>query len=67
MKSVSGKKLCQILERKGWILVRISGSHYIYSKLDHPTLSVPVHGNNDLRIGTLKGLLKAANLSEKDL
>jgi len=67
MKSVSGKKLCQILDSRGWSLVRISGSHYIYSKANHPTISIPVHGNKDLRIGTLKGLLKATGLNENDL
>ncbi|WP_428977181.1 type II toxin-antitoxin system HicA family toxin [Microcystis aeruginosa] len=28
MKSISGKKLCKVLEKLGWILVRIKGSHY---------------------------------------
>lgn len=30
-------------------------------------LSVPVHGNKDLKKGTLVGLLKAAGLTEGDL
>ncbi|MBD2577893.1 type II toxin-antitoxin system HicA family toxin [Oscillatoria sp. FACHB-1406] len=30
MKSISGKQLCKIVERKGWILQRITGSHHIY-------------------------------------
>jgi len=67
MKSVSGKRLCQILELRGWKLARINGSHYIYSKVNYPTISVPVHGNKDLRIGTLKGLMKASGLMESDL
>jgi predicted RNA binding protein YcfA (HicA-like mRNA interferase family) len=67
MKSVSGKRLCQIIESRSWQLARISGSHYIYSKANHPTISIPVHGNKDLRIGTLKGLLKATGLKESDL
>ncbi|WP_372478173.1 type II toxin-antitoxin system HicA family toxin [Nostoc mirabile] len=28
MKSISGKQLCKILEQKGWVLQRISGSHH---------------------------------------
>ncbi len=67
MKSISGKYLCKVLESYGWQLIRISGSHYIYTKSDHPTLSIPVHGNKDLKIGTLKGLMKAAGLQETDL
>lgn len=30
MKSVSGKELSLILERKGWSLLRVHGSHYIF-------------------------------------
>jgi predicted RNA binding protein YcfA (HicA-like mRNA interferase family) len=30
MKSVSGKELARILERHGWLLLRVNGSHHIY-------------------------------------
>ncbi|MBD2678807.1 MULTISPECIES: type II toxin-antitoxin system HicA family toxin [Nostoc] len=66
MKSVSGKALCKIVERYGWNLKRITGSHHIYAK-EGVILSIPVHGNRDLPIGTLKGLLKDAGLSEEDI
>ncbi len=50
MKSVSGKKLCKVLESKGWTLLRIKGSHHYYAKEGNSvTLSVPVHGNRDLK------------------
>jgi len=29
MKAVSGKRLCTLLESKGWQLKRINGSHHI--------------------------------------
>jgi predicted RNA binding protein YcfA (HicA-like mRNA interferase family) len=32
MKSVSGREFARIIERRGWILLRISGSHHIYGK-----------------------------------
>ncbi len=68
MKSVSGKQLCKIVERKGWILKRVTGSHHIYAKADaDKILSIPVHKNQDLKIGTLKALMKIAQLSEGDL
>lgn len=67
MKSVSGKKLCKIVE-KGWVLRKVTGSHHIYIKpgVDR-FLSIPVHKNQDLKIGTLKALMKIAGLSENDL
>ena len=68
MKSVSGKELCKALDRQGWILDRIRGSHHIYfHPLKPEVVTVPVHGNRDLRIGTLRAIMKEAGLTEKDL
>ncbi|NEO79837.1 type II toxin-antitoxin system HicA family toxin [Moorena sp. SIO4G3] len=50
MKSISGKTLCKIVEKRGWVLKRINSSHHIYSKKGvQAILSIPVHGNRDLR------------------
>ena len=68
MKSVSGKKLCKIVEKKGWILRKVTGSHHIYTKTGVDKISsIPVHKNKDLKIGTLKALMKIAELTEEDL
>lgn len=68
MKSVSGKKLCKIVEKKGWVLKKVTGSHHIYVKTGiNKILSIPVHKNKDLKIGTLKALSKIAELTEEDL
>jgi predicted RNA binding protein YcfA (HicA-like mRNA interferase family) len=68
MKSVSGKRLCKIVEQKGWILQRVTGSHHIYENpITNQIISIPVHRNKDLKIGTLKALMKIAELVESDL
>ena len=68
MKSVSGKALCKVVERRGWELKRVTGSHHIYTKQDSEViLSIPVHGNRDLPTGTLKSIMKDSGLSENDL
>lgn len=68
MKSISGKKFCKVLERNGWELKRIHGAHHIYGRSDrNEILSVPVHGNRDLKKGLLRKLLKDAGLTEQDL
>lgn len=68
MKAVSGKALCQIVERHGWELKRITGSHHIYAKEDvEVIISIPVHSNRDLPKGTLKSIIKDAELTEEDL
>lgn len=68
MKSVSGKEFAKILERNGWILLRVQGSHHIYGKTGSDTrISVPIHRNQTLKIGLLKHFLKQAELTEEDL
>ena len=68
MKSVSGKELAKALERHGWILAGVHGSHHIYTKPGgHVRLSVPVHGNTSLKICLLRHLLKQAGLTEEGL
>jgi predicted RNA binding protein YcfA (HicA-like mRNA interferase family) len=68
VKSISGKKLCKVVEKFGWTLARVKGSHHIYTKENISKIVViPVHGNRDLPIGTLRGILKDAELTEDDI
>ena len=68
MKSVSGRELARVLERRGWTLMRVRGSHHFYGKPDsNVRLSIPIHANASLKIGLLNHLLKSAGLSEDDL
>ena len=68
MKSISGKKLCKVVEKFGWTLSRVKGSHHIYTKEGvSKIIVIPVHGNRDLPAGTLKGILKDAGLTEDDI
>jgi len=65
MRAISGKELAKILERHGWTLKRVQGSHHIYGKEGSIVrLSVPIHGNRPLKTGLLKHLLKMAGLPE---
>ena len=68
MKAISGKELISVLEKNGWSLLRVIGSHHVFGKSGSIVrLSVPVHGNRPLKIGLLHHLLKAAGLSDRDL
>jgi predicted RNA binding protein YcfA (HicA-like mRNA interferase family) len=68
MKPVSGKELASVLERNGWQLLRVHGSHHIYGKPgSQARLSIPIHGNASLKKGLLAHLLKTAGLSDEDL
>ena len=68
MKSLSGREFARIIERRGWGLLRISGSHHIYGKSGSIVrLSVPIHGSKPLKMGLLRHLTKLADLSDDDL
>ncbi len=68
MKSFSGKDLAKEVERRGWLLLRVHGSHHIYGKQGSVVrLSIPVHGNQPLKAGLLKHLLKLAEIPDEDL
>lgn len=63
MKTLSGKEFARLLESYDWTLQRINGSHYIYAKAGTPVrISVPVHGNESLKIGLQRHLMKLAGL-----
>lgn len=68
MKSVSGRDFAKLLERRGWELRRVNGSHHIYAKTGSvERISVPIHGNVPLKTGLLRHLMKAAGIGEQDL
>ena len=62
---VKPRQVIKALKRAGFYIDHISGSHYILYRDDHsPPISIPYH-NKDLKIGTLKSILKQAKLSVK--
>lgn len=68
MKAISGPDFTKILEKNGWELKRVKGSHHVYMKAGNPArISVPVHGNKPLKVGLLKHLMKIAGLEGNDL
>jgi predicted RNA binding protein YcfA (HicA-like mRNA interferase family) len=68
LKPVSGKRMCKVLESRGWELAGISGSHHIYRHPEsaHRT-TVPVHGNDDLKPRTQRSIVRDAGLTDADL
>lgn len=67
MKAMSGKDLARLLEKHGWRLLRVQGSHHIYGKVDSIVrLSVPIHGARPLKAGLLKHILKLSGLTAEN-
>lgn len=68
MKAIPGKRFARLLERHGWSLQRVKGSHHIYTKPDIPArISVPIHGNKPLKVGLQRHLMKLAEIAESEL
>ena len=68
MKPVSGKRMCRVLEKRGWALIRTKGSHHAYRQAGNPrTIVVPVHGNKTLKTGTQASIMRDAGLTDDDL
>jgi len=66
--SLSPRKVIMILEKKGFILKRVTGSHYIFA---HPEtkrrVTVPCHSGHDVARGTLLQILEDAGISRDEL
>jgi predicted RNA binding protein YcfA (HicA-like mRNA interferase family) len=62
---VKGKDLVKYLEQNGWRLKRVRGSHHV---LVHEgagkSITVAVHGGDDLPKGTLAAILKQVGLPD---
>lgn len=67
MKRLSGKEMCRVLERLGWVLDRIRGAHHVYRHTDGRTVPVPVHGNKTMKIGTQRSVMRLAGVHPSDL
>ena len=65
MKVFSGREFARLVERHGWTLLRIHGSHHIYGRAGSIVrLSIPIHGNRPLKVGLLRNLAKLAELPD---
>lgn len=64
---LSGKQVCDILEKHGFIQVRQRGSHIVMQKrLPDTTITVPVPNHAELRIGTLQAIIRQSGLNKSE-
>ena len=68
MKQISGRELSRLIQQRGWKLARIHGSHYVFTMAGRrERIVIPIHGNQPLKKGLLRSLMKMAGLQEDDL
>jgi predicted RNA binding protein YcfA (HicA-like mRNA interferase family) len=65
--SVPGIKVVRALERAGFKLTRVRGSHHMMRHPDGRAVPVPVHPGRDMPKGTLRGILAMIGMNVDDL
>ncbi len=55
---LSGRELLRILEKLGFVVTRINGSHYRMKHSDGRITTIAIHGNNDLPKGTFRKIVR---------
>lgn len=67
MRPLSGKDVCEILMKHGFVQVRQRGSHIIMQKqIKDSTTTVPVPNHKELRMGTLRSIIRQSRLNKTD-
>jgi predicted RNA binding protein YcfA (HicA-like mRNA interferase family) len=65
--ALRGAQVVKALEKAGFVVARIHGSHHIMKHEDGRRTTVPVHGGRDIRPGTLRAILRDTGLTVDDL
>jgi predicted RNA binding protein YcfA (HicA-like mRNA interferase family) len=64
--AIPGAKVVKALERAGFTVVRVSGSHHVMRHPDGRTVVVPVHAGRDVPKGTLRNVLAIIGLTAEE-
>ena len=59
---MTGREVIKILQKHGYRLDHVNGSHHIMKKAGATSISVPVHGKRDLGKGMLKDFERETGL-----
>jgi predicted RNA binding protein YcfA (HicA-like mRNA interferase family) len=63
LRALSGRQVCKIMSQHGFDQVRQKGSHIIMQKKKgNTTITVPVPDHDELRTGTLLGIVRQSGL-----
>jgi predicted RNA binding protein YcfA (HicA-like mRNA interferase family) len=67
LRVLSGKNVCKILEKHGFVEVRRRGSHIAMQlKLTESTVTIPVPDHKELRAGTLLSIIRQSGLRRSE-
>ena len=64
---LSGKAVCRILARHGFVEARRRGSHIVMQRKEpDTTTTVPVPDHSELRIGTLQSIIRQSGVPRSE-
>ncbi|MDO8472976.1 MAG: type II toxin-antitoxin system HicA family toxin [Dehalococcoidia bacterium] len=64
---LDGQAVLEVLQRGGYLLSHVRGSHHYLRKPNAPNLVVvPVHGSHIIPIGTMRSILRQAKLTPEE-
>ena len=67
LRVLSGQEVCSILEQHGFVRVRQRGSHIVMQRAtDGGTTTVPVPVHNEVKIGTLRSIIRQSGISRAE-
>jgi predicted RNA binding protein YcfA (HicA-like mRNA interferase family) len=64
---VTAREIIRVLERRGFVLARSSGSHRIYKNAGGRRVTVPVHAARTLHPKVLQSILRDMEMTPEDL
>ena len=67
LRVLSGREVCAILTKHGFVEVRRRGSHVVMQKkLAEGTITVPVPEHHEIRIGTLQSIVRQSGIPRSE-
>lgn len=66
LRILSGKEVCRILEKNGFVIIRQRGSHIVMQrKAEGATITAIVPNHSEIRIGTLLSIIRQSQLTRE--
>jgi predicted RNA binding protein YcfA (HicA-like mRNA interferase family) len=67
LRVLSGREVCAILAKHGFVEVRRRGSHVVMQKkLADDTITVPVPEHHEIKIGTLQSIIRQSGIPKTE-
>lgn len=67
LRVLSGREVCRILGKHGFVEVRRRGSHVVMQrKIETGSITVPVPDHSEIKIGTLLSIIRQSGLPRSE-